>query len=261
MNRQVTKTVLITGPTRGIGYELAHLFARDGYDLVLVSRSEGELKQVAGELETQYGVQATVLAKDLARPEAPGEIHAALQEENIRVDALVNNAGFGLYGRFVETDLETELDMIRVNVAALTYLTKLFLPGMVERGQGHVLNLASLAAFEPGPLMSVYHATKAYVLYFSEAIARELDDSGVTVTALCPGPTRTSFEERAGTEGTRAFRWGATDAQTVAEAGYRGLMQGKTVVVPGAVNKLATLLVRLGPRNVVTAVTEWVQRK
>lgn len=259
MNTQSPKTVLITGPSRGIGYELAHLFARDGYSLILVSRSEEELKQMAGDMESQYGVRAVVLPKDLARPEAPQEIHAALQEESIQVDALVNNAGFGLYGLFVETDLQKELDMLQVNLVALTHLTKLFLPGMVERGQGYVLNLSSIAAFEPGPLMAVYYATKAYVLSFSEAIAHELRNSGVTVTALCPGPTRTPFVKLAGVEGTRAFRWGAMNADVVAEIGYRGLMQGKAVVIPGAANKVATRLVRLAPRSLLAPVVEWLQ--
>ena len=180
------ETALITGASSGIGLDLARLFAKDGHDVVLVARSEGKLREIAAELERDFGMTAHVIVADLAKPDAPQTLVAQLP---VDVDVLVNNAGFGVLGPFVETDLAKELEMIQVNVVALTHLTKLLLPPMVARRRGRVLNVASTAAFQPGPLMAVYYATKAYVLSFSEAIADELRDSGVTVTALCPGPT------------------------------------------------------------------------
>ena len=198
-------TALITGASSGIGLELANLFARDGNDLVLVARSEGKLRQIASRLEGEFGIATRVLAADLAKPHAAQELVMTLNVHKVTIDALVNNAGFGLAGPFVATDLDKELEMIQVNIVALTELTKLLLPGMVTRRSGRILNLASTAAFQPGPLMAVYYATKAYVLSFSEAIADELRDSGVTVTALCPGPTDTGFAAVASLESSRLF--------------------------------------------------------
>jgi len=186
----MSKTALITGASGGIGYELALLFARDQYDCVLVARSRDKLDELAARLESEFRVKTLVLAKDLSNPSTVDEIYEEVTAASLKVDALVNNAGFPVYGRFVETDLQAELEMLQVNVVALTALTKLFLRGMVERGAGHVLNLASTAAFVPGPLMAVYYASKAYVLSFSEALANELKGTGVAVTALAPGPTR-----------------------------------------------------------------------
>jgi hypothetical protein len=177
-------TALITGASSGIGLELARIFAADKWDVALVARSEGKLRELASELQNAHGVRARVIAADLAKPSAPDEIMAAL--EGVEIDALVNNAGFGLGGEFVKADLHTELEMIQVNITALTHLTSLVLPSMVARRRGAILNVASTPAFQPGPFMSVYYATKAYVLSFSEAIVEELTGSGVTVTALCP---------------------------------------------------------------------------
>jgi short-subunit dehydrogenase len=174
---------------------------------------------------------------------------------------LVNNAGFPVYGLFNETDLEVELEMLQVNVIALTALTKLFLKGMVERRYGRILNLASTAAFEPGPLMAVYYASKAYVLSFSEALANELRGTGITVTTLAPGPTRTGFQKRGQLEDSRLVQGEIADAQSVALAGYRGLMAGKTLVIPGFTNKLIPLIVRVSPRGMITRVVRRMQER
>ncbi|MFC4358085.1 SDR family NAD(P)-dependent oxidoreductase [Halobium salinum] len=254
-------TALVTGGSGGIGYELARLLAADGHDLVLVARGEDRLREVAEGLAGEFGVAVTALVKDLADPDAPGEIQAALDERGIEVDVLVNNAGFGSYGRFVDLDRDTELDEVQVNVAAVTDLTARYLPRMVERGRGRVLNVASTAAFQPGPLMATYYATKAYVLSFSEALAEETEGTGVTVTALCPGPTATGFQERADMEESRLLAFGTADAASVAERGYRGMQRGEAVVVPGLQNRLLVLATRLAPRSTVRSVVEWMQRR
>ncbi|WP_458204816.1 SDR family NAD(P)-dependent oxidoreductase [Haladaptatus sp. NG-SE-30] len=244
-----SNTALVTGASSGIGRQLARLLASDGHDLVLVARSEDALVELAENLTDDYGIAATVVVKDLADPESPEEIRDALAERDITVNVLVNNAGFGLYGPFTETDAQRELDMIQVNVTALTHLTKLFLPKMVERGAGRVLNVASTAAFQPGPLMAVYYASKAYVLSFSEAVAEECDGSGVTVTALCPGPTETGFGDRADMTDSKLFQGGVMDAAAVAKAGYGGMQSGERVVVPGVQNRLLAQATRFVPRK------------
>ena len=243
------RTALVTGALGGIGMELARLFARDGFNLVLVARNGDKLAQLAGELQAAHGIGVTVLPKDLAQPQAPDEIFAALQQDGIPVDVLVNNAGFGNRGRFTETAYPVEAEELQVNVVALTHLAKLFLPPMVARRWGKILNVASTAAFQPGPLMAVYYASKAYVLSFSQALAEEVRDSGVTVTALCPGPTDTGFVARAGARGTRLFTLRVMDAPTVAAVGYRALMQGRTMVIPGWRNTLVAQANRFAPRR------------
>lgn len=252
----MTRTTLVTGASSGIGRELAERFAADGDDLVLLARSEDRLRELGTELQSTYGVSVTVVVKDLAEPAAPRETVAALDDRGIEIDVLVNNAGFGTHGPFVESDPERTLDEIQVNVAAPTDLARRLLPGMVERGTGGVLNVASTAAFQPGPNMAVYYATKAYLLSLSEALTEELDRSGVTVTALCPGPTATGFQSRADMEGTRLLERGVMDAATVARAGYRGFQRGDAIVVPGLRNRLGTLAVRLVPRSVARRVTK-----
>ena len=254
-------TALITGGSSGIGYELAKCFARDRYTLVLVARTEETLRGLADELERDVGTSVMTIAKDLSQPSAPEEIFRTLQQAEVTVDVLVNNAGFGTYGPFAQQALDGELNMIQVNVVSLTHLTGLLVPEMVRRGRGKILNVASTAAFQPGPLMAVYYATKAYVLSFSEALANELRGSGVSVTALCPGPTQTKFQERAGVAHTRLMSRGVADAQSVARAGYRGLMRGQAIVIPGARNRLLALAVRLFPRGVVTQVVRGVQER
>src|SRR5437764_7004485 len=245
------ETALITGASSGIGLDLARLFAKDGCDVVLVARSEGKLRELAAELERGGGVTAHVIALDLARPDAA---EALVQRLPADVDILVNNAGFGVAGPFVETDLAKELEMIQVNIVALTQLTKLLLPKMVARRRGRVLNVASTAAFQPGPLMAVYYATKAYVLSFSEAIADELRDSGVTVTALCPGPTATGFAVVADMTASRLFNVAKPmSSAAVARAGYAAMRRGRRVVIPAVKNKLLTQSSRVSPRRMVTA--------
>ena len=251
----MSKTALITGASSGIGYELALLFARDSFDCILVARSHDKLSELATRLEREHHVKTLVIAKDLARTTAIDEIFEEVTAASLTVDALVNNAGFTVYGPFVETDMQAELDMLQVNVVAVTALTKLFLKGMVERRSGRILNLASTAAFVPGPLMAVYYATKAYVLSFSQALRNELRGTGVSVTVLAPGATRTGFQERGSIENARLFRRGVADASAVALAGYRGLMAGKLLVIPGFGNKLLPLAVRLSPRQVVTRIS------
>jgi len=257
-----TQTALITGASGGIGYELARLFARDHYNLVLIARSAGTLKQVAGELEGQFGVTVKTFTLDLAATSAPMFLFDQLQREEIAVDVLVNNAGFGAFGEFASMTEEEILGQIQLNITALTHLTRLFLPPMLVRRSGRIMNVASTAAFQPGPLMAVYYATKAYVLSFSEALANELARSGVSVTCLCPGPTKTNFAKRAGTERSRLFRkLRPMTAETVARDGYRGLMAGRTVVISGAQNWLVAESVRFAPRKMVTAISRWVAEK
>jgi short-subunit dehydrogenase len=257
----VSKTALITGASGGIGYELALLFAREGFDCILVARSEDKLKELAGRLESEHRAKTLVIGQDLSRPSAVDEIFEEVTASSMQVDVLVNNAGFPVFGAFVETDLRTELEMLQVNVVALTALTKLFLKGMVERRAGRILNLASTAAFLPGPLMAVYYASKAYVLSFSQALANELRGTGVTVTALCPGPTRTGFQKRGVMEDSRLVQGNIADAASVALAGYRGLMAGKTIVIPGVSNKLIPWVARLSPRGMVTRVVRRMQER
>jgi short-subunit dehydrogenase len=253
--------VLVTGASSGIGYELAKLFARDGHDLVLVARSREKLEAIGRELKDATGVAVRLIPKDLSRPRAAEEVFDELTRESIRIRVLVNCAGFGTYGAFAETDIAAEREMMQLNVVALTELTKLAVRDMVHRGDGRILNVASTAAFQPGPRMAVYYATKAYVLSFSEALANELHGTGVTVSTLCPGPTRTGFGDRAKMEDARVYRTGVMDAAAVAKAGYRGLKRAETVIIPGLRNKLVALAARLGPRKVVVAITRWMNEE
>ena len=256
------KTALITGASGGIGYEFAKLFARDGYNLVLVARNEKKLIEIANKFKTMFGISVKVIAKDLASPTAPEEIFTELQKEGIKIQALVNNAGFATYGLFAETDLKTEVQMMQVNMACLTHLTKLFLKEMVKQREGKILNVASTAAFQPGPLMAVYYATKAYVLSFSEAIANEVQGTGVSVTVLCPGPTESDFQKRADMEQSKLVSGQKImDAETVAEIGYRGLMNNQTVVIPGLKNQLLAQSVRVTPRKMVTKLVRKMQER
>ncbi len=255
-------TALITGASSGIGLELAKLFAQDGYDLVLLARRREKLEALGGELARRHGIRSRTIGADLADPAAPAQIFRQLEVASVAVDVVVNNAGFGALGPFATTDLETERRMIQVNIGALTHLTKLFLPGMLARRRGRILNVASTAGFVPGPLMAVYYATKAYVISFSEALVEELRGSGVSVTVLCPGPTRTEFQTVAHMESARLFRLpGVMDAAAVARAGYAGLMAGKRMVVPGLVNRLTPLVIRLSPRGMVARVVRLFQEK
>jgi uncharacterized protein len=250
---------LVTGASSGIGLALSGILAKNGHDVVLVARTTSKLQEVGEELQ-KSGIRAHVITADLSRPNAAVDIVAELKRRNAEIEILVNNAGSGLAGPFVDNDLQRELDMIQVNIVALTQLTKLLLRPMVARKRGRILNVASTAAFQPGPLMAVYYATKAYVLSFSEAIAEELRDSGVTVTALCPGPTQTGFAEIANMTLTRLFTMmRPMSSAAVARAGYRGMMSGKRIVIPGAKNKMLVQSLRVSPRRTVTTLVRKFQ--
>ena len=254
------KTALITGGSAGIGFELARQFAAHGHDLVLVARNTDQLEAAAGKIEGKYGVKVQTISMDLADADSPQQLFDRLSADGVEIHYLVNNAGFGLGGEFADTDIERELDMIQVNAASVVHLTKLFLPAMLKRREGRIMNVASTAAFQPGPLHSIYYATKAFVLSFSEAIHEELRKTGVTVTALCPGPTRTEFFERAGTNKTRLFTQAAmATAEDVAHYGYAAMMRGKSVAIPGIGNKLMIQAERFTPRVVVTRIARIVQ--
>jgi short-subunit dehydrogenase len=255
------KTALITGASFGIGLELARIFARHNHNLVLVARTADKLRKLASELEKAHGTRSLILAADLSEPGASSYVLDHTKRADVVVDVLVNNAGFGQYGLFAEGDLEECLRQIQLNVTALTHLTRLYLPGMIERGSGRILNVASTAAFQAGPLMAVYYATKAYVLHFSEAIANELQGAGVTVTCLCPGATTTEFHKRANATGMRLLKMGSMDARTVAEDGYRALMAGKPLVISGFKNWLVAQSIRFAPRQMATAVARKLQEQ
>lgn len=253
-------TALITGASSGIGLALARQMAPD-FDLILTARNQDRLEEIARELEQAHGNRVHVIAADLARPEAPDEIFAETARRGLRVDALVNNAGFGSYGAFAENRWQDEAGMVHVNITALTHLTKLALPQMLGRKSGRIMNVASTAGFQPGPLMAVYYATKAYVISFSEAIANELQGSGVTVTCLCPGATESEFAKRADMEKSRLFKMSKMTSEEVARAGYRAMMQGKTLIITGTRNKLMAESVRFAPRKMVTAIARRVQER
>jgi short-subunit dehydrogenase len=254
------ETALITGASAGLGVEFARLFAADGSDLVLVARRRERLEALAGEMKQRFGVNAHVLVSDLSKPDAPQQIVDELARLGLQVDVLVNNAGFGARGLFVDLPVERQLDIVRVNVLALTHLTRLLLPGMLGRRRGGVLNVASTAAFQPGPHVNVYYATKAYVLSFTEALAEEVRGRGVVVSCLAPGPTHTEFAEAAQMETTAVFRFAAVPAEPVVRAGYRGFRKGKVLVVPGLLNRVGAFSVRLTPRALVRRLTARLQR-
>jgi uncharacterized protein len=245
------ETVLITGASSGIGLELAKCFAADGCRLVLVARNTDALATLAAELRLQHGIEIRVLTADLSLPETPGKIFNELSVQKVSVDALVNNAGFGLQGEFAKLPLQRQLEMIRVNVTALTELTGLFLPEMIRRKRGGILNVSSVAGFLPGPNMAVYYASKAFVLSFTEALAEELRDSGVTVNALCPGPTETNFSNVARGQKARCLQSSKMSAETVARVGHAAFHKGKAISIPGWKNKLLVLTTRIAPRQII----------
>lgn len=255
-NSHSRNAALITGASSGIGYELTKRFARAGFDVVLVARDEAQLKRVADALTGTFNVSVTVIPKDLSRPGAAAELYREVKGNGIEIDILVNNAGFNIYGPFSETSSREELEMMHVNIVALTQLTKLFLPAMLKRNSGKILNVASTVAFTPGPYSAVYCASKAYVLSFSEAIAEEVSGTGVSVTTLCPGPTQTQFAERAKMRNTKVFQGRLSSAVEVAEAGYRGLFHERTTVIVGLANKLLIFSLRFTPRNLITRIAK-----
>lgn len=252
---------LVTGATSGIGLEIALNFARDGINLILVARTENKLMEIKEKIESDYKVEVLILAKDLTREEAPDEIYEEVEKRGIRVDFLINNAGFGSFGRLIATDYETEKDLVKLNVLSLLQMNKLFVPLMAARHYGYVMNVASLAAFMPGPVMANYYASKAYVLSLSEAMHEELKKDGVKVTALCPGPVRTNFQERAQLQKTDTAKSFIMEAKKVADIGYLGLLRGKAIVVPGTFEKIVPVITKLLPRSLVRKVSFLSQKE
>ena len=254
------KTALVTGASMGIGLELARQFASHGHDVVLVARHRETLEAVAARLETESGISAHVIVADLSERNAPQSLFDEVRSAQLQIDFLVNNAGFGLGGEFSSTDLDRELDIIQVNMAALTHVTKLFLPQMIERRNGRIMQLASIAAFQPGPMMAVYYASKAYVLSFSQALSEELRDSGVTVTALCPGPTATNFAATARVSNSMVFaKTGVASASDVASYGYSAMMRGKRIAIPSMRDRVMVQIQRIAPRAMVTRIVRKLQ--
>ena len=240
--------VLITGATTGIGYELAKLYARDGKNLILIARSEDKLREVKEELSL-YNIKIYTLALDLAVNNSCEKILESVNKNNLTVDILVNNAGIGTYGYLNETDIERELNLIDVNIRALTELTKLFLPSMINNGEGAIMNVASTAAFCAGPKMANYYASKAYVLSFTEALHEELKDNNIKVSCLCPGPIKTGFQEKAGIKKNENIKNSSMSAKSVASIAYKYFNRGKVIIIPGFKNKILVYLNKLIPRS------------
>ena len=256
------KTALITGSTSGIGYELAYIHAKQGGNLVLVARNKTKLEQIKKELENKYKIDAYVIEKDLSVKDSAKDVYDEIVKNNITVDYLINNAGFGDYGFFNESDWGKLERMISLNITALTQLTKLFISDMIKHGLGKIMNVASTAAFQSGPTMAVYYATKAYVLSFSEAINNEVSGSGVTVTALCPGATESGFQEAASLQESRLVKGRKLPtSKEVADYGYNAMLKGKTVAIHGIVNYLMANSVRFFPRSSVLKIARFIQDK
>ncbi len=254
------KTALVTGGASGLGYEFAVLLAQDSHNLILIDIDSDKLTEAKNELETKYSIQVTTLTKDLSIQNISEKIFEEIG--NSPIDVLINNAGFGLFGTFAETDWDREAAMLNLHIMTTTHLTKLVLKGMIERKSGKILNMSSLAGFQPGPLMSIYYASKAYIISFSEAIANELKGTGVTVTVLCPGQTKTSFQEVVSektSENKISFNMGCP--KEVAAYGYQQMNKGKVVVVPGAINKIISQLPRVFPRNMAANIVRKIQEK
>ena len=257
MNNALPETVLITGASSGIGKELAYQFAQRGHPVILTARDAENLDDVAANLTAKYGVDARFVPLDLDDPDAAADLFATLQNEGIGIDILVNNAGFGQRGRFWESSIETSLSICRVNIEAVLRLTHIFLPLMLARGKGRILNTASIAGFYPAPTLAVYHASKAFVLSWSEALATELKDTNITVTALCPGATDTDFFTEGDLVDTQVFQKGnVASPQEVAAGAYDALMRGDRVFVPGGMNKLMVFLRRFLPESAQAKIME-----
>lgn len=253
----MNKTALITGSTSGLGFEFVKLFASNSYNLVIVARNQGKLNEIK---DTFKGIKVTPIVKDLSLPGAAKEVYDEIEKQNIAIDVLVNNAGFGLLGNFTDLDVEKQNEMIQLNVTALTELTYFILGDMKKRNSGKILNVASTAAFQPGPFMAVYYATKAFVLSFSEALVEEVSDFNISVTTLCPGATKTNFGALAKVENTKMFKR-AMDSETVAKIGFNALMRGKRVIITGQLNKFGALSAKFLPRSVATKVAKYVAKE
>ena len=258
----MNKTALITGASAGIGLEFAKIFAKEKHDLVITARNKTKLNELADEIKTKNNVNVKVIAKDLSKQNAGEEIFNELKNENIITDVLINNAGFGVFDNYWNIELQDEKDMLQVNIMALTELTNLFAKDMVNRSGGKILNVASTAAFQPGPTMAGYYASKAFVLSYSQAVDFELRKKGVQVSTLCPGPTITEFQIRANMEDLNLFKKGFTmSAEKVAQIGYYGLMKGKPVIIAGAMNKISAMSSKISPAKVSMKIVNWLQSK
>jgi uncharacterized protein len=254
------KIALITGASSGIGLALADNFAKDGYDLILAARSVAKMETLAANLKARYDIKVTVIAADLETNDGPSKLHIDVKSRGLTISALANNAGYGTFGEFKDSTLASELAMMQLNMNAVVVLTKLFMPDLLAT-KGKILNTASTAAFQPGPYMAVYYATKAFVLSFSEAIAAELEDSGVTVTALCPGPTASGFQDKADMNSSALVKdKSLPTAAAVAEAGYLAMQRGQRVFVPGLMNWLMAQSIRFTPRSIVTKMVKQMSR-
>lgn len=247
-----TKTALITGTSSGIGLELAKIFASKGINLIIASRNILELAKLGTELSEKHKIYVEEIEIDLSHPGSAKRLYEEVKSLNFEIDYLVNNAGFGDFGLFHESDWDKQERMINLNMLTLTHLTRLFLPGMVKRKSGKIMNVASTAAFQPGPLMSVYYASKAYVLFFSEAIANELEGTGVTVTILCPGPTKSGFQKAANVQHSKMLNADSIPtSKEVAEYGYKAMMKGKRVAIHGLMNKELAFFSRRAPKKFI----------
>lgn len=251
MKNNSKKTALITGATSGIGYELARIFARNGFNLVIVARNRKNLKTTSDDLSRINGVRVDAISMDLSIPKSSQDLFNELKKRRISIDVLVNNAGFGTYGAFYSTDISEEKDLISLNITTPVMLMKIALRDMVKKNDGKILNIGSMASFQPGPFMANYSASKSYILSLTEAVAAELHGTRVTVSVLCPGVVLTGFQKRAGNTGARINKGSHMDAETVARIGYNGLMKGKVVIIPEFKTKILTKLNRLFPRSLV----------
>ncbi len=260
MGKNKTKIALVTGAASGLGFELALLLAKDAYDLILIDIDPKKLELAEANILKSYDVQITLLVKDLSLVNIAKDIYEIVGAKEI--DVIVNNAGFGLFGTFHDTDWERESQMLHLHILTSTHLVKLILPDMVKRGSGKILNVSSLAAFQPGPLMALYYASKAYLLSFSQAISNELKGTGVSVTALCPGPTKTGFQEVVSEDcETNKISFNMACPIQVAAYGYRAMHKGKVVAIPGVFNKFLSILPRVLTRNRTTKIVRKIQDK
>ncbi len=252
-------TALVTGASSGFGYEFCHLLAKDGYDLVVVARREDRLEELSKSIKETYGQTVQVFPMDLTESGAAEKLYRSICERDLRINILINSAGVGRFGKFHEMDQQENEDMIKLNILALTSLTRLFIKDMIKAGNGRILNVASLASFQPaGPMMAVYFASKAYVLSFTRALRVEVKGTGVTVTALCPGPTKTEFGESDHVQSSRMFKLAKTSSRSVAEAGYKAMLKNRATVVPGLLNKLLAIGGELPPRQIAVQINKFL---
>lgn len=258
----MNKTALITGSSNGIGYELARVHAEKGHNLALVARNKSKLDELKNELEEKHRIQVYVIGKDLSQVGAARDVYDELKQKNISVDYLINNAGFGDFGLFAESDWNKQESMINLNITTLAHFTRLFLPDMIRKKSGKILNVASTASFQPGPTMSVYFATKAFVLSFSEAVNNEVSSHGISVTALCPGATHSGFQASASMQDSKLFEGNNfPTSREVAEYGYKAMMKGKAVAIHGLKNSIMANSVRFAPRSLVVKMARKMQAK